>query len=167
EWMEQRGVNGAEHRDPLCGGEQPTGPSHGLKRGAMKIAVAAVTLPPSNWEEEINAAFVGDARHLETIRPGCLPTLRRQCSGARGGAVRSKQADFQGILVIHLDALGHRPRLDRRGNGDILHGVRLAVFPFCPILREGSYLVDDGTRDGAACPSDHRGMSEIWLSALR
>src|SRR6185436_21144462 len=100
EWMEQRGVNGAEHRDPLCGGEQPTGPSNGLKRGAMKIAVAAVTLPPSDREEEIDAAFVGDTRHLETIRPGCLPTLRHQRSGARGGAVRAKQADFQSILVV-------------------------------------------------------------------
>ena len=46
-----------------------------LERGAVEVAVAPITLPAPDREEEIDAGLISDARHLETVRPGRKPAL--------------------------------------------------------------------------------------------
>ncbi len=56
--MKQWGVHGPEDRDAPCCCEQAARPGDGLKRRAVKVARAAIALPASDRQQEIDACLI-------------------------------------------------------------------------------------------------------------
>ena len=107
-------MHGPEDGDSLRRGEQATSPSHGLERGAMEVATAAIALPASDRQKKIDASLIGHASELEAIRPTREPALGHQRRSACRRAIRPEEADLQRIGVVHLAAIAQRCVLNRQ-----------------------------------------------------
>ena len=77
--VEQRRVDRAKHRDTFCCCKQACRPRNRLERGAVEIALAAVALPASDREHEVDAGIVCHLAELQAIGPARGPTFRDEC----------------------------------------------------------------------------------------
>ena len=104
--IEQRRMHGAEHGDALARGQQAGRPGDRLERRALVVGVAAVALPASDRQHEVDAGLVRHAHELEIVRPASRPALRHQRHGAAGRTVCAEQPDLELVGVVHRPAVG-------------------------------------------------------------
>ena len=82
--MKQRCVDRAEYGHALGGAEQAYRPGNRFKRPAVKIGVAAVTLPARDRQHEIEAGLVREPGQSQAVGPTRRPALRHFGGGAAG-----------------------------------------------------------------------------------
>src|SRR5215469_1305821 len=67
--IENRRVDGAEHRDALGAGEQGACPGDGFERGSLIVGDPAISLPAADRKEKIDAGLVCQQSQFLVIRP--------------------------------------------------------------------------------------------------
>src|SRR5947208_146085 len=72
--VEQGRVHRAEYGHALRRREEADRPGHGLQCAAVEIRVAAVALPATDRQNELDAALFPNAREAQAVRPTRGPT---------------------------------------------------------------------------------------------
>lgn len=74
--MVERGVDGAEHADPLGLGEEAGRPHERVEGAAVEVGVGAPVRPAGDREQEVDARLVRDPGEPEIVVPGRVPPFR-------------------------------------------------------------------------------------------
>src|SRR5215510_14910786 len=74
----------------------------------MEIGIAAITLPATYRQDEIDASLIGHAGEAQTIRPTCGPAFQHLGGRAARGAIGSEHPDLERVGVVHAEAVADR-----------------------------------------------------------
>ena len=99
--VEERRVNGGEHRHALGIGQQPRRPGDRLQRLALIVGLAAIALPPADGQHEIDAGVLGHPGERQVVGPVARPAFGHAGHGAPGRAVGAEQAELEPVGVVH------------------------------------------------------------------
>ena len=98
--IDEGDVQRAEGRDLPRRGEQPGGPHQRLEGRALGVALALVSVPAADRQQELEPGVVGELRRLDVVVPGGVPALGRLGQAQAALAVHAEQPELELVLVV-------------------------------------------------------------------